>query len=526
MPVVRPPLGRLTPEPIQQLVVNAARRWPRRMAIIDGDRQITFTELNVYSNRLAAALANIGVRKGDFVGILAPNCIEFEIGFFGILKAGATVTTINSGYRERETAAQLNASGAEVLIVHRDLVEMAKLAAKDVPALKRSIVIEGSADDSSSFWGLIDTTTDEPPSVQIDETKDLAALPFSSGTTGLNKGVMLSHANLHANVRQLADRDEDNTVTKEDVVLVHLPLFHIYGMTVLMQQSIYAGATQVMMGRFDMADFLSLIQNHRVTALYTAPPVGVGLSQTPLVDQYDVSSLRFVMFGAAPMSAELQVRIANRLGCSVIQGYGLTETSPVTHMDFTDDRKKPGSIGPPLPGVEQRVVDTETSTTDLAPNELGELLMRGPNIMLGYYNQPAATAEAIDADGWFHSGDLVKIDEDGYVYVLDRKKELIKFSGFQVPPAELEGILLEHPAVADTAVIGKEDLEHGEIPKAFVVKKLGAEVSTEDLIEYVGRQVATFKRVREVEFVEAIPKNPSGKLLRRVLVEQERAKNS
>jgi len=282
----------------------------------------------------------------------------------------------------------------------------------------------------------------------------------------------------------------------------------------------------VMMGRFDMADFLSLIQNHRVTALYTAPPVGVGLSQTPLVDQYDVSSLRFVMFGAAPMSAELQVRIANRLGCSVIQGYGLTETSPVTHMDFTDDRKKPGSIGPPLPGVEQRVVDTETSTTDLAPNELGELLMRGPNIMLGYYNQPAATAEAIDADGWFHSGDLVKIDEDGYVYVLDRKKELIKFSGFQVPPAELEGILLEHPAVADTAVIGKEDLEHGEIPKAFVVKKLGAEVSTEDLIEYVGRQVATFKRVREVEFVEAIPKNPSGKLLRRVLVEQERAKNS
>jgi len=526
MAVARPPLGRLTPEPIQQLVVNAARRWPRKTAIIDGDRQITFTELNVYSNRLAAALANTGVRKGDFVGVLAPNCIEFEVSFFGILKAGATVTTINSGYREREAAAQLNASGAKVLIVHRDLVAMAKLAAKDVPALKRSIVIEDSADDSNSFWGLIDATTNEPPPVQIDEANDLAALPFSSGTTGLNKGVMLTHANLHANVRQLADRDEDNTVTKEDVVLVHLPLFHIYGMTVLMQQSLYVGATQVMMGRFDMADFLSLIQNHRVTALYTAPPVGVGLSQTPLVDQYDVSSLRFVMFGAAPMSAELQLRIANRLGCSVIQGYGLTETSPVTHMDFTDDRKKLGSIGPPLPGVEQRVVDTETSTTDLAPNELGELLMRGPNIMLGYYNQPAATAEAIDADGWFHSGDLVKIDEDGYVYVLDRKKELIKFSGFQVPPAELEGILLEHPAVADTAVIGKKDLEHGEIPKAFVVKKLGAEVSAEDLIEYVGSQVATFKRVREVEFVEAIPKNPSGKLLRRVLVEQERAKNS
>jgi long-chain acyl-CoA synthetase len=230
------------------------------------------------------------------------------------------------------------------------------------------------------------------------------------------------------------------------------------------------------------------------------------------------------MFGAAPMSAELQLRIAARMGCVVMQGSGLTETSPVTHMDFVDARAKPGSIGPPLGDVEQRVVDMETGTRDLGSDELGELLLRGPNIMPGYYNQPEATADAIDEDGWFHSGDLVKIDIDGYVYVLDRKKELIKYSGFQVPPAELEGILLEHPAVADAAVIGKADLEHGEIPKAFVVLKADAQATDGELMAYVAQQVATFKQVREIEFVDAIPKNASGKLLRRVLVEQERAK--
>jgi acyl-CoA synthetase (AMP-forming)/AMP-acid ligase II len=524
VPVTRPSLAPYRPEPVQRLVADAAKRWPRKIAIIDGDREITFAELDAYADRLAVALVDMGVGKGDFVGILAPNCAEFEIAFFGILKAGATVTTINSGYREREITAQLNASGAAILIAHHTLIEMTTAAAKDTPALQRTIVIDDTADDPTSFWGLIDGATGTPPETTVDAQSDLAALPFSSGTTGLNKGVMLTHANLHVNVRQLADRDEANAVVHDDVVLVHLPLFHIYGMTVLMQQSLYVGATQVMMGRFDMAEFLELIQNHGVTALYSAPPVGVALSQTPLVDHYHLLSLRFIMFGAAPMSAELQLRIAERLGCNVMQGYGLTETSPVTHMDYVDDRAKPGSIGPPLADLEQRVVDMETGTVDLGPDELGELLMRGPNIMAGYYNQPEATAAAIDADGWFHSGDLVKIDSDGYVYVLDRKKELIKYSGFQVPPAELEGILLEHPAVADAAVIGKADLEHGEIPKAFVVLKAGGAASARQIMDYVATQVATFKQVREVEFVEVIPKNPSGKLLRRVLVDQERAK--
>ncbi len=524
MSIARPSLGKLTPEPVQRLVIDAARQWPDKTAIVDGDRRLTFSELDAYTDRLAVALQGIGVSKGDFVGILAPNCLEFEIGFFGILKAGATVTTINSGYREREVAAQLTASGAAVLIVHHSLMDMAEVAAKDTPTLQRIIAIDDSTDDAGSFWGLIGAASGEPTPVAIDPARDLAALPFSSGTTGMNKGVMLAHENLFTNVRQLADRDEANRLVHDDIVLVHLPLFHIYGMTALMQQAIYVGATQVMMGRFDMTLLLSLIQDHQVTALYTAPPVGVGLSHTPLVDNFNLASLRFITFGAAPMSAELQLRIAARLGCTVIQAYGLTETSPVTHIDFADERMKPGSIGPPVPDLEQRVVDMDTGLVDLGPNELGELLVRGANVMRGYYNQPDATAAAIDADGWFSTGDLVKIDEDGYVFVFDRKKELIKYSGFQVPPAELEGILLEHPAVADAAVIGKEDLEHGEIPKAFVVLKAGCAATDRELMDYVGEQVATFKRVREIEFVDAIPKNPSGKLLRRVLVERERAK--
>ena len=336
---------------------------------------------------------------------------------------------------------------------------------------------------------------------------------------------MLTHSNLVANVFQYQSRmNEASVITQEDVVLVHLPLFHIYGMTVLMLNSVYAGATQVMMGRFEMDLFLSLIDQHRITKLFTAPPVILGLSLTPLTSRYDTSSLQMVMSGAAPLSAELQVRVAKILGCPVIQGYGLTETSPVTNADFTDGRIKPGTIGPALPDTEERVVDLETGQIILEPGETGELLVRGPQVMKGYFNEPEATSEAIDSEGWFRTGDIVTMDRDGYVTGRDRKKELIKYKGFQVAPAELEGVLLEHPEVADAAVIPKEDPESGEIPKAYVVLKADSATDAKSLITYVAQRVATFKRISEIEFTDNIPKNASGKLLRRVLVERERKK--
>ncbi len=519
------------PEPAQRLLERAAERWPTETAIIDGDRRFTFAELDTAAGKLAAALAAMGAGRGSRVALLAPNCAEFEAAFFGVLKAGAAVTTINSGYREREIAYQLNASGAEILIVHQASAEVAGLATPDAPNLRETVVIAEGPDVAvgagieHSFWRLIDAQSGPPPNPSIDPREDLAALPFSSGTTGLQKGVMLTHANLHANVRQYLERPgEESVIRRGDVVLAHLPLFHIYGMTVLQLNAIAAGAAQAMMGRFDVAEMLSLIAERRVTALYTAPPVCLALSLTPLLDEYDLSSLRFVLSGAAPLSAELQTRLAERLGCPVIQGYGLTETSPVANCDFIGARAKPGTIGPPLPDTEERIVDLETGAREVPRGELGELLVRGPQVMKGYLGQPDATAEAITPDGWLRTGDIASMDEDGYVRIVDRKKELIKYKGFQVAPAELEATLLEHPGVADAAVIPKPDAEAGEIPKAFVVVRPGATPSAAALIAFVAERVATFKQVRDIEFADSIPKNASGKLLRRTLIEQERSR--
>ena len=522
----RPSLAPYESYPLYELLDRAARRLPEKIALIDGERSFTYKELSEYSKRFAAALMSLGVNKGDRVGILAPNCVEFVIAFYGIVRAGATVTTVNSGYREREIAHQLNDSGARVLIVDETLLETAE-AAKETVADLDLLVIKRGSDDTEAFWGLIARAAAIPPLVSIDPREDVAVLPYSSGTTGLSKGVMLTHSNLVCNVQQLLGRRGEAAAPREDdVILVHLPLFHIYGMNVLMNMAIGAAGTQVMMGRFDMDLLLTLMSRHRVTILPSVPPVGLGLTQYPGVSQHDLSALRFAFFGAAPMSADLQTRIQDTLEAPVFQGYGLTETSPVTNYDYMEpERCRPGSSGPALADTEQKVVDLETGSKELPLGETGELLVRGPQVMKGYYNNSEATAETITEDGWLHTGDIVRMDPDRYVWVLDRKKELIKYKGFQVPPAELEGLLLEHPAVADSAVIAKADVESGEVPKAFVVRKPGTDVSAEDIMSFVSGKVATFKHIREVEFVDAIPKNPSGKILRRVLIEQERAKS-
>ncbi|MCY4651564.1 MAG: AMP-binding protein [Dehalococcoidia bacterium] len=510
--------------PLQDLLTRAARRFGSNIAVVDGERTYTYSQLSEHSDRLSSALAGLGVGKGDRVAILAPNCAEFVIAFFGILKAGAVVTTINSGYREREIAHQLNDSGAEPLIVHESLKGMADLARDDVRGLKRDIVIRPDSSDSGSFWGLLENAPASPPNAAIDPRNDLAVLPYSSGTTGLSKGVMLTHYNLSSNVEQFTRRDgEEANLKANDVILTHLPLFHIYGMNVLMNGAIGAGATQVMMGRFDMDEFLDIMSGHGVSVLFTVPPVGLGLTQYPGVRETDLSALRVGFFGAAPLSEDMQQRVQDSLGVPIIQGYGMTESSPVTNADFMEPHLiRHGSIGPAMPDNEEKVVDLETGEREMPFGEIGELLVRGPQVMRGYYNNQAATAETLSENGWLHTGDIVRMDADGYVWVLDRKKELIKYKGFQVPPAELEGVLLEHPGISDAAVVGKDDLESGEIPKAFVVAGQGVELSAEDVMSFVAGKVATFKHVREVEFTDAIPKNPSGKILRRTLIERER----
>ena len=512
--------------PIQDILSRAARELPGKVAVIDGDRRFTYRELDDYSSRFAGALATLGVAKGDRVGIMAPNCTEFEIGFFGIARAGAVATTLNPSYHQREIAHQINDSGAETLIVHEALEGMAEEARDADPGLRRLIVTKPTSEDPQSFWGLLENAPASPPSISINPQEDLAALPYSSGTSGLSKGVMLTHYNLTCNLEQFTLRPgEQASFRRDDVFLVHLPLFHIYGLQALMNGVIHVGATQVLMGRFDMELFLKLLSLHRVTQLYTVPPVGLGLTQYPGVSQVDLTSLRVGFLAAAPCSQDLQERVSQVLNCPVIQGYGMTELSPVANMDFMEpNRLRSGSVGPAVADTEEKVVDLEDGTTEVPMGEVGELLVRGPLVMKGYHNNPQATAETITADGWLHTGDIVRMEQDGNVWILDRKKELIKYKGFQVPPAELEGLLLEHPGVADAAVIGKPDVESGEIPKAFVVRKSGADPSAEDLMGFVAGQVAAFKQVRDVEFVDSIPKNPSGKILRRLFLEQERAK--
>jgi len=358
---------------------------------------------------------------------------------------------------------------------------------------------------------------DTPPEVDIDPADDLVVLPYSSGTTGVNKGVMLTHRNLVANVCQ----GEPVLLAGEGERLIAvLPFFHIYGLVVLMCAAISRGSTLVTMPRFDLEQFLGLLQDQRITRAYLAPPIVLALAKHPLVDKYDLSSLRSVFSGAAPLDASLERACAERLGCEVMQGWGLTETSPVVTTNYnTPQGPKPGSVGVPLPNTEMRVVDPATGA-DVSRGETGELLVRGPQVMKGYLNAPEATAAMLDPEGWLHTGDLGTIDEQGYVFIVDRVKELIKYKGLQVAPAELEAVLLSHPAVSDAAVVRFPDEEAGEVPKAFVVAS--SPVEPEELMAFVAERVAPHKKVRQVEFVDEIPKAASGKILRRVLMERDR----
>jgi acyl-CoA synthetase (AMP-forming)/AMP-acid ligase II len=367
-----------------------------------------------------------------------------------------------------------------------------------------------------SFTGLLGDPA-EAPRVEIDPAEDVAVLPYSSGTTGLPKGVMLTHRNLVANLLQA---EPIVGAGPDDVLIGCLPFFHIYGMQVIMNLGLHGGATIVSMPRFELGQYLDLIESHRATRLFVVPPIALALAKHPSAEGRDFSSVDFIVSGAAPLGSELSDRLKERTGAKVTQGYGLTETSPVTHNLHPDD-DKPGSIGPPLIDTEVRVIDTETGE-DLGDGERGELWIRGPQVMKGYLNNEEATAATIDSDGWLHTGDIGVRDADGHYEIVDRLKELIKYKGFQVPPAELEALIITHPGVADVAVIGVPDEEAGELPKAYVVAA-DDDLDPEELIGWIAERIAPQKRVRLIELTDEIPKSPSGKILRRVLKDREQA---
>jgi len=376
------------------------------------------------------------------------------------------------------------------------------------------VLVFGEADEAIPFASLLEN--DGPmPEVAIDVHQDVVALPYSSGTTGLPKGVMLTHHNLVANMCQM---DGIEPIGPEDVLVGGLPFFHIYGLVVVLNRALANGATVVTMSRFELDAFLDLLQRYGVTRAHVVPPIVLALAKHPMVDRYDLSHLRVIDCGAAPLSGELADACATRLGCEVKQGFGMTELSPVSHL-MPDGTSMPGSVGPTIRNVECQVVDIATGHP-VAPFQQGELWIRSPGVMKGYLHQPTATAETVDAQGWVHSGDIGYADEEGYFYVVDRVKELIKYKGYQVAPAALEAVLATHPAVTDAAVVGYPDEEAGEIPKAFVTLK--SEVSADQILAYVAERVAPYERVRLLEVIDQVPRSASGKILRRVLVERDR----
>jgi acyl-CoA synthetase (AMP-forming)/AMP-acid ligase II len=488
---------------------------------------LTYRDLTQQIEAFAGALAARGIGAGDVVGLLAPNSAAFAVAFHGILRAGATATTINALFTAKDIAKQLTDSRAVMLITVSALAPQAGQAAAQVGlSTDRIVVLDGPDTDGQPNATELLGAGLPAPQVSIDPATHLAALPYSSGTTGNPKGVMLTHANLTANVAQISSVQDLGT---DDRVLAVLPFFHIYGMTVLLNSVLRARAQMVIMPSFDLATFLGAIQDHKCTLVFIAPPVAVALAKHPMVDSYRLGSLRGVMSGAAPLDDELGLAVADRLGCTVLQGYGMSELSPVSHcMPLDGGRELLGAVAPlsscgwTVPNGVSKVVDPDTGAEINRPehglSDIGELWFKGPNVMAGYLNNEAATRETIDDDGYLHTGDLARVDAAGCVFIVDRLKELIKYKGYQVPPAELEAVLLTHPGVADAAVIGVRDMETGEeVPKAFVVRQPNSPVSGQEVMDFVAGQVAPYKKVRQIEFTDSIPKSAAGKILRREL---------
>jgi len=510
---------------VTEYALRHAGRLGDKPALIDGPsgRTLTYAQLAGAIRTVAAGLAARGFSKGDVFAIYCPNIPEYAVIFNAVAMLGGINTTINPLYTPGELANQLNDSKARFLVTVPPFLAQAREAAAQ--AAIEEIFVFGEGEGATPFSALMEHGS-EPPSVRIDPGEDLVVLPYSSGTTGLPKGVMLTHRNLVANMEQCLQMPGNDAFLEDDTVIAVLPFFHIYGMVVVMKLFLAQGATVVTMPKFDMVDFLETVQKYKVTVTPLVPPIVLGLAKAPVVEQYDHSSLRVVFCGAAPLGEGVAREASSRLKCQVMQGYGMTEASPVTHLTANLEKDYPlGSIGKVVPATEVKIVDIETGAA-LGPNEEGELLIRGPQIMKGYLNKPGETAEAIDREGWYHSGDIGYFDEGGHFYIADRLKELIKYKGMQVAPAELEALLLTHEAVLDAAVIPSPDEEAGEVPKAYLV--LRGEVASpavmgDEIMAWVAERVAPHKRIRKLEFIEQVPKSASGKILRRMLVEQERA---
>jgi len=525
--------------PIFELLRQTAKKHPKSTAISYLGREITYEELDVLSDQFAAALARLGVEKGDRVALFLPNVPQFALTYYGVLKAGAVLTAISPMHREREVEYQLGDSEAKVVVtldslfpVVEAVLQKTRINNTVLTSLKEfsnqpiSDKVDMQRTNVYSLQQMLKRKQQKPPEVEVNPANDLAAIQYTGGTTGTAKGAMLTHENLVTNTIAFAAWIHGK-VAKE-TFLTALPLFHIYGMTTSLNVPISLAAKMVLIPKFEPAKVLSAIQTHRVSVFCGVPTMYQSLLANPDLGKYALTSIRVCISGASPLPPQVQKQFMDITGGFLAEGYGLTEASPVTHcspVDKTMQTVRIGSIGLPLPDTDAKIVDAETGLKTLGVGEIGELAVKGPQVMKGYWRQPNETTFVLRG-GWLFTGDLACMDAEGYFYITDRKKDLIKYKDYSVYPREIEDILYEHPAVQLCAVIGKPDQMAGEIPKAIVVLKEGAAASAQEIITFVNAKVASYKAIREIEFRADLPLSSAGKVLRRILHDAEKAKAS
>ncbi len=505
---------------VTEYVLRRAQQLGDKPALVDAPtgRTYTYAQVPSYVRKLAAGFASHGLKKGEVFAIYSPNIPEYILAFHALATLGLATTMVPPLFTDNEIIKQLSDSGAKYILTIPQLMENAQAVARAAGIEK--IFVVGEADGAIPFASLM-TSGDSLPEVEINPAKDVAALPYSSGTTGFPKGVMLTHRNLVAMLRQMEATD---AFGEKDKLICVVPMYHLYGLHIVANMGLSQGATVVTVPRYDLDQFLQSLERYEITIAPLVPPLVLALSRAPQVVNYDLSRLKSIHCGAATLADNIATDCSSRIGCDIRYGYGMTEVSPLSHASLANSaRHTSGSVGFCLPNTECKIVDY-TTNDELAAGQKGEIWLRGPQVMKGYLGNAAATAEMIDSEGWLRTGDIGYCDAEGRLFVVDRLKELIKCNGRQVAPAELESMLLTHPAVADAAVVGVADEAAGEVPKAFVVSR--GEANAQSIMDFVAARVAPYKRIRSLEFVAEIPKTPAGKILRRVLKERERGEET
>lgn len=512
---------------IPQILQDTVSKYPNHTSITFYHKKMSFHEVQNAVTAFASSLQQNGIQKGDRVAIMLPNCPQYVISFYGILSTGAIVTQVNPMSVARELKALLNDSESEVIIVLGSLYPLVKAILPETK-LRKVIVVnltptEESFDDHSTFENFLTEGNGIVLPVSIDSSEDIAVLQYTGGTTGRSKGVMLTHRNLLANVMQSQEFFKGSIEIAKERSLSIIPFFHVYGMNISMNLSILMANEMIILPRFDIMEVLTTIKNEQPTLFPGVPTMYVAIINHPDAEKYGIDCIKVCNSGSAPMPVELINQFEKKTGAKILEGYGLSEASPTTHCNPAFAERKPGTVGFGLPSTDYKIVDLATGTIEVPVGEIGELIVKGPQVMKGYWNMPEETAHTLK-DGWLFTGDISRVDDEGYLSIVDRKKDMIIASGYNIYPREIEEILYEHPSVQEAVVIGVPDTYRGETVKAVLVLKAGANTSEDEIIQYCQSNLSSYKVPRVIEFRDQLPKTNVGKILRRALRETENSK--